>query len=495
MRIAILGLSHESNTFLPTETELGDFEVHRGPESRDRRAGTNHEIAGFLEGLHAAGATAVPVYDAAATPSGTIAAAAFERLHESLLEELDRRGPYDGVLAAAHGAAVAHGHPDADGAWLASVREAIGPDVPFVATVDAHANLSPAMVAATDAIISYRTNPHLDTHERGEEAARLIVEAVAERVQPVVVGAFPPVAINILQQAPAEPPCRPLYELAEAMRERPGILAVSITLGFPYADVSEVGTAFCVVADGDRALAAAAAEELAAALLERRSAFRPDLIPAPQALELAAAAAAPVCLLDMGDNVGGGSAADGTTLAHLVVARGGPATFISLYDPVASAAAHALGVGGRAAFSLGGHTDGLHGAPLEIEASVRSLHAGGFTEPEVRHGGGDRHDMGPTAVLDTDTGLTVQVTSRRIPPFSLGQLTSCGLDPSEFHVIVAKGVHAPVPAYAPVCPTIIRADTPGSTAADMSALPFEHRRVPLFPLEELADDHDPSPSA
>ena len=95
--------------------------------------------------------------------------------------------------------------------------------------------------------------------------------------------------------------------------------------------------------------------------------------------------------------------------------------------------------------------------------------------------------MGPTAILETARGLTIQVTTNRIPAFSLGQVTSCGLDPAAFDILVAKGVHSPVPAYGPVCPTIIQVDTPGATAADMSRLPFEKRRRPLFPMEELDD--------
>lgn len=495
MRVALVGLNHESNTFLPVPTQLSDFEVHRGDGVRRRRAGSHHEMAGFLDGLAAAGLEAVPVFDAVATPSGTITTAAFEALLTDLLSELRDHGPYDGVLAAAHGAAVCDGHRDADGAWLAAVRDAIGADVPFIVTTDAHANLSATMIGAADALISYRTNPHLDTHERGLEAAALMARALRGDVRPVTAGAFPRVAINILQQAPSLPPCLPIYELASSIRDRTGVLSVSIALGFPYADVAEVGTSFCVVTNADPVLAAACAAELAAELLARRDSFRPQLIAPSDALDLARSAEPPVCLLDMGDNIGGGSAADGTTLAHLIVDGGGPPSFVSLYDPAASSQAHEVGVSGRATFSLGGHTDQLHGEPLLIKARVRSLHSGRFIESDVRHGGNDRYDMGPTAILDTDAGLTVQVTSHRIPPFSLGQLTSCDLDPAEFHVLVAKGVHAPVPAYAPVCPTIIRADTPGSTAADMAALPFEWRRVPLFPLEELDQDHVGSSSA
>jgi microcystin degradation protein MlrC len=91
--------------------------------------------------------------------------------------------------------------------------------------------------------------------------------------------------------------------------------------------------------------------------------------------------------------------------------------------------------------------------------------------------------MGPTAIVRTDSGLTVQLTTRRTMPSSLHQLLSCGLDPRKFQVIVAKGVHAPVAAYAPVCPTLIRVNTPGITTADMAALSYHRRRKPLFPFE------------
>ncbi|MFV2063136.1 MAG: M81 family metallopeptidase [Chloroflexota bacterium] len=490
MRIGIVGLSHESNTFLSTPTDRPQFEVHIGGDVQERWEGTQHEVGGFLDGIERAGLEAVPVFWASATPSGKITAKVLDGLVAEMLQELGHRGPFDGVLAAAHGAAVAEGHGDADGYWLGLLREAIGADTPIVVTTDAHANLTPAMLKASDALITYRTNPHLDTHARGLEAASLMSRIVAGEATPIQRGSFPPMAINILLQATAESPCLPLYELAEEMRTRPGVLSVSIALGFPYADVPEVGTSFVVVTDADAPLATACADELAAALLARRRDFIPDLISPAAAVEMAASTPGPVCLLDMGDNIGGGSAGDGTTLAHVIAERGGPRTFIALYDPESAARARELGVGAAAEFSVGGKTDGLHGSPLTIDARVRSLHSGRFTEPDVRHGGGDRFDMGPTAILDSDRGLTIQVTSIRIPPFSLGQITSCDLDPAEFDILVAKGVHSPVPAYSPVCPTLIRVDTPGSTAADMAALPFRHRRVPLYPLEELSLVHD-----
>jgi microcystin degradation protein MlrC len=502
VRVGVVCLSHESNTFLPALTERGRFDVCAGDAVRSRWAATNHEVAGFLDGIASSGHEAVPVFTAVAMPSGRIADEALSGLVEELIEQVEHLGPFDGILAAAHGAAVAEGHDDADGYWLGRLRATVGIDVPIVATVDAHANLSPAMLEATDALIAYRTNPHLDTRARGIEAADLLARTMAGAGHPVQRGAFPPLAINILQQATSEPPCRAIVDRVEAVRRRPGVLSASLLLGFPYADVLELGSSFVVVTDGDPELAASAADELAAELLSRRADFRPRLTSPSEAVGIAAGTphdARPVCLLDMGDNIGGGSAADGTTLAHLLAARGDLRAFVPLYDPDASAQAHALGIGATAGFVLGGKTDALHGSPLAVTARVDGLHPGPFREADLRHGGNDRFDMGRTAILSTATGLTIQVVSERVPAFSLSQITSCGLDPRAFDVIVAKGVHSPVPAYGPVCPTMIRVDTPGSTAADMTTLPFRSRRSPLFPFEELAEpvtapgDH-PTPS-
>ena len=193
----------------------------------------------------------------------------------------------------------------------------------------------------------------------------------------------------------------------------------------------------------------------------------------------------PVCLLDMGDNVGGGSAADATVIAHELHRRGEVRGFVCLFDPQSAQQAINAGVGGRITLSMGGKTDNLHGPPLEATVTVRSLHDGRFHESEVRHGGMTEFNMGPTAVVETNSGLSVSLTSRRITPVSLGLMTSCGLDPTDFHIIVAKGVHSPVAGYQPVCTAMIRVDTPGATRADMRNLDYIYRRRPFFPFEEI----------
>jgi microcystin degradation protein MlrC len=253
-----------------------------------------------------------------------------------------------------------------------------------------------------------------------------------------------------------------------------------------------MGSAAVVVTDGDRGRAASLATELGAELWRRRDEFVANLIDPPTAVERASQMRGPVCLLDMGDNVGGGSAADGTVLANeLHRWRLGPA-FVCLYDPDAVRQAEAAGVGSRLRLTVGGKTDHQHGPPLEADFTVQLIADGRFEEPEARHGGMRHFDQGRTAVVRTDAGLTIMLTTRRMVPFSLHQLTDFGLDPAQFHYLVAKGVNAPLAAYAPVCGGIIRVNTPGATTADVESLMYHHRRRPMFPFErdaewELAD--------
>lgn len=483
-RIGIVGLLQESNTFLGEPTRRSHFEADlllRGEAIREAMRSAPHEVGGFFEELERAGAEAVPVFLARALPYGTIERDVFEALVDELLADVAAAGPLDGILAAPHGATVAEGHPDADGYWLGRLREAVGPDLPIVASLDPHANLSSAMVAATTAITAYRSNPHLDQRETGVRATRLLLGTVRGEIQPVQAAAFPPMVINIRMQNTSGEPLRSFYAEAAALAERAGILDHSIVLGFPYADVAEMGSSVLVVADGDRSLAGKTANAIARLMWRRRAEFEPDQTGVAEAVSLAKQRTErPVVLLDMGDNVGGGSPADGTALAHEALRQDAGSTFVCLHDPAAAAAAAAAGEGGRFEAAIGDRSD-----PVRGWFRVRSLHDGIFHESQARHGGFSHFDQGPTAVLELEgAGLVAMATTRRMAPFSLSQLTAFGVDPERFDLIVAKGVIAPMAAYAPVAKGgFLHVDTPGATRADMTKLDYRHRRNPMFPFE------------
>ncbi len=486
MRIGIIALLQESNTFVAQPTRLAHFEQEllvTGEAVRERLAGTHHEVGGMLHALEGEQAEAVPIFAARALPYGVVEQAAIERLMELMLAALDAAGPIDGLLVAPHGATVSETWPDVDGHWLGAVRQRLGPDKPIIGTLDLHANLSPAMVQACDALIAYRTNPHLDQRARGIDAARMICRTLRGQLKPTMAAAFPPLSINIEKQHTAEEPCLSLYRRADEQLADERVISNSILMGFPYADVLEMGTSTLVVTNGEPALAQQLASDLAEYIWEHRQSFEGEFLSIEAALDKAATLTGPICLLDMGDNIGGGSPGDGTLLALAIHERKLPKSLAVLADPESVALAEAIGDWGTGLFRVGGKADRLHGPPLACEATVQGLFDGQFEEPHPRHAGIKSYDQGRTAVIRTDTGLTIVLTSRRTPPFSLRQLTSCGIQPGEYHLIVTKGVNAPIAAYREVCRSFLRVNTPGCTAADLAELHYQHRRRPLFPLE------------
>lgn len=487
-RVGILAFLHESNTFVRRSTTLQQFEqdvLVVGEDVRQRFGETHHEVGGFFEGLAGAGIEAVPLFGARALPAGVIAAPDYAMLVDRLLETVRSAGPLDGYLVAPHGATVSQEVPDADGHWLAALRELVGPTTPLIGTLDAHANLSPRMADVTDALIAYRSNPHLDQRARGRQAADLMARALRGEARPKQAAAFPPLAISIERQTTSAPHLAPAYEFADAQLQQPGVLANSILLGFPYADVAEMGTSTIVVTDGDAELARRLAAELAGFLWEQRLHYRGQYQDAATAVararELSPGERA--CLLDMGDNVGGGSPGDGTTLLAELLEHRVDQSEVCLCDPQAVVAATAAGVGNTVSVEVGGKADDQHGPPVGVRAEVQGLYDGKFQETRPRHGGFTRFDQGPSAVLRCERGPTILLTTRRMTPFSLNQLISCGLDPASFRILVAKGVIAPVAAYEEVCQHFIRVDTPGSSRADMTKLDYHHRRRPMEPFE------------
>jgi microcystin degradation protein MlrC len=190
----------------------------------------------------------------------------------------------------------------------------------------------------------------------------------------------------------------------------------------------------------------------------------------------------PVVLVDTGDNVGGGSAGDGTTLLHELLRQGAAESVVCLYAPEEVRQCTAAGVDREVSLIVGGKIDRLHGEPLPVTGRVRLLHDGTYVEPEVRHGGRRINHMGATAVVELPGRNLLVLNSLRHPPFSLGQLTCLSIKPEKQRVLVVKAAIAYKAAYAPIAGTIIAVDTPGLTAVNPQRFTYRHIRRPLYPL-------------
>jgi microcystin degradation protein MlrC len=216
---------------------------------------------------------------------------------------------------------------------------------------------------------------------------------------------------------------------------------------------------------------------------EAREKIRIDLPDAAAAVTRALEAdRGPVVLVEMGDNIGGGSPGDGTFILRELLRQGAREAVCVLYDPDAARQCAAAGIGAELQVVVGGKTDGRHGAPAEIRGKVRSLHDGRFHEPEPRHGGQTEWDQGLTAVVELPTGTRVVLNSHRTAPMSLHQLTSLGLEPERARILVVKAAIAFRAAYEPIAQQIIEVDTPGVTAVNPLHFEYHHVRRPLWPL-------------
>src|ERR1700744_4931683 len=180
MKIAVGGFLHESHSFAPRATRYGDFLQPGGlppftagdglvPAMRPRSV----PLAGAIAVAEAMDVTLVPLAWAFANPAGPVEDEAFERIAARIcapLSEALDAGPLDGVYLDLHGAAVVDSFPDAESELLRRVRAIVGADMPLTISLDPHCNLTAQMVALSDALVPYRTYPHVDMKPTGAMA-------------------------------------------------------------------------------------------------------------------------------------------------------------------------------------------------------------------------------------------------------------------------------------------------------------------------------------
>lgn len=486
MRIGIGGIMHESNTFLPITTGRRQFmegSWTHGPDIERVWGQAHHEVGGFIAGCREQGLEMAPTVMAWATPAGPVAGEIVDEVVDEIVA-VCRREAVEGLLLALHGAMVTTQHASGDTEVLRRIRHGLGAALPIIVTLDYHANCTPEMAEHANALVGYQTNPHVDQRSRGELAAKLMAQTLRDGARPVTRIVKPPQIITMLGQDTSREPMKSLMKKARALEGRAGMLSVSLMAGFPYADVPDMGPSVIAVADGDAKLAEEAARQLAGEIWNEREALN-VVSPGPQeAVQQALAGAIfPAVLVDLGDNVGGGSAADSTILLEELLNQRATGFVVVLYAPAEVKEAERLGVGGTFVGSVGGKIDRLHGEPVAIRGKVRSLHDGKWVETEVRHGGRRDNDQGPTAVIELEGNSKLVLNSLRTPPFSLGQLTSLGIDPRQERILVVKAAVAYKAAYAPIAKRIIEVDTPGATAVNPFRFNYRRIRRPIYPLD------------
>jgi microcystin degradation protein MlrC len=255
----------------------------------------------------------VPTLFAGALPSSTISSSAWNFICRRLLDRIASALPLDGVFLALHGAATVEGSDDPEANLLADIREAVG-SIPFVVTVDLHANVSERLFQLADVLVAYDTYPHEDIFDRGAEAAHVLQTLLrGERIT----GAFRKLPLLTAPQVQGtdDEPMKSVLSCIHAAEQGDRVLTASVCPGYPYSDVPRLGAAVFVYTVDDAALADTIAGEIAQLLWNRRSQFRWPAICVSQAVASAIASVdSPVILVDSADNIGGGTPGDGTAI-------------------------------------------------------------------------------------------------------------------------------------------------------------------------------------
>jgi microcystin degradation protein MlrC len=491
MRIAIAGISHETNTYCQAPTLAEDFYQLRGERILET-LGQESDVGGAVAACERLGVTPVPILFVSAQPSGTIDHASYLHFSDEIVNGLATAGELDGLVLCLHGAGVVDGIEDLEGDLVARIRQRLGTDLPMAASFDLHGNVTQTMADALNGVFACHHYPHIDLHERAAEAVELVVRINREGLDPVTrithIPMLLPTTTTFID------PGRERLEMMLAAEQEDGVIDVSWFHGFPYTDVAHVGTYVAVTTDADAHQAARIGRELGDRLWKDRNLFEPVSLNAEEAVAAAQKAAdtcdqgnGPIVIHETSDNCGGGAPGDGTHLLRAMLDAGlENACFGFIVDSETAAAAHQAGVGSTLTVRLGGKTDNLHGEPLALDVYVKGLHDGRITFQAMFKGA--PLNLGPMARLQpVNSGVEIIVASRRSQTFDPEPFLAVGMDVNRYRYVALKSSNHFRAGFQELASTIITADPPGLTTHHIEVFPRQKTATPLWPIDERAE--------
>jgi len=482
---------HETNTFSRIRTDMAEWrrrDFHRANEIPAAFRGTRSALGATFEAADRFGWTLVHPISANANPSGIVSDAAFEEIGGAILAAARDQGPIDGVLLHLHGAMVVDSYEDGEGELLARLRAILGPQVPVVVTLDLHANVTEAMAAHADALIAFRSYPHIDQYERAWQGARLLDRAMRGEVRPRTVIAKRPMLYGLDWGRTQRGPMAELIARGEALEAAGKALVVSICAGFPLADIREVGPSVTVTVDaasGDDGRAIA--ESFMDHAWATRDFTTVHMLSVAEAVARAREGRPgdkPLVVADYTDNPGGGGYGDATAFLKGLIEGGVESVaFHAICDGAAVAEGMRNGIG-PATLTLGGKTDPrLGGGPLTLSGEITTISNGRFIAYGPM-GGGVERNYGPSLVFRVG-GIDIVLITNNGQATDLGQFTSLGIDPTRYTTVAVKSMQHFRAAFEPIAREVVLVDT--GALCQVAPTPENYRKVrrPLWPLDEI----------
>ena len=495
-RIAILGFVLESNRFAPV-VKRPDFErvgYFEGQaildEVKKPYPAIDESLTAFVKTMDQAGDwEPVPVVFANGAAAGPCDHAFFLELMARMRAGLEAAMPLDGVYFAQHGAAITTEHHDPDGLMFQMAREVAGKDAAIVATLDLHANISKLMVEATDLLVGYITNPHVDMWDRGVEAAKAMRELLAGVSYHPTFIRMPLVAPSVTMLT-ARGPYGDLINLGQARQKKENaIVNVTIMGGFAWADTPDNGMAIVVTSRGSTEPGQRLARDLAKACWADRERYQVKLTPLEEAIRMMKelnrdGAKPPRLFADVADNPGGGARGNTTWILKAAYeAQIEDVAITPFYDEDLAAEAHRLGCGARFLARFNRSETNEFSKPFEAEAVVRNL-SDGIIVGRRGTGAGTTMNLGPTATLQVG-GIRVVVISNRTQALDYGYFESFGVPVEKMRSLVVKSRGHFRAGFDHLFPhdRVVEVDCPGLVSPILSRYSWKDLPRPVYPMD------------
>jgi microcystin degradation protein MlrC len=461
-RIAFGGIGIECSTYSRIRTRIEDFDILKG-----QKLLTNQRFA-FLKRYNI---PFLPTVVATATPGGPVTREAYESIKADFLASLKECLPLDGLFLPMHGAMFVDGMQDAEGDWMAAARSVVGPDCLMSASYDLHGNVSKRVVDNIDAFSAFRTAPHIDREETMIRACDMLVHCIPQHIRPTIVWAPIPVLLPGERTSTEWEPGKHLWAQLPKLNQEPGILDVSLLVGYVWADEPR-STASVVVTGTAVETEKKIALDLAEQYWEARKEFEfgtetcgtDDCIRKAMAGKMQ-----PAIIADSGDNPTGGGNSDQATVLEALLRLGAQnVVFAGITDRPATDACYAAGLGATLHLSIGATLDPQGSTPIKATATIKYLLP--VDDKTLRE-----------AVVQIQ-GVTLVLTARRRPYHDIGDFTRLGLQPKSFKIIVVKSGYLS-PELKPIANPSLMALTDGAINQDIVNLPANRYRKPTYPFE------------
>lgn len=489
LKIGILQLGYETNTFLEGQAGLADL------GSGGWLPGA--ELVAIFEGKHAGLSGAIKaIREADAEPVGidsmsrsgafnagpTLSKSCIEEAVAHICECLQNTR-LDGLFIAGHGAGCAENHPDADGYFLTRIRETVG-HIPIMCSLDLHANVTDNMVKATNGLFGIKEYPHTDYYEASYLAASTLIKTLEGSCKPQTALVQLPMLVATAAGCTLGGFAGDVRDQVKVFAKEHHLLDATFFHGFDGCDSKHTCCSMVVVADGFDPTPYA--KKLAAQIFAQRHQFAATVYPAETAIEkaLSLRKAGYAVINEGSDNPGNGCPGDGTHLIRALLKKDLPGTVMGpVFDPEAAALCHGHRPGETFTLTFGGKTNPIYGTPITAEVTLLALCDGTFECATPVHQGATMCH-GPSARIKI-SNVEVILVSVRFQTYDDRPFTMLGANMADYKLVGLKSMAHFRAYFKDTADAIVTADTPSTIYSDIRACPYKHIKRPIYPLEEI----------